>query len=162
MHPNIKDEIIRLLVQDLSTERDTTAKAAETAHAEATHPEAKPENKYDTRSLEASYLAGAQLARVDELTAKIEVLRAMHVSQFTRQDAITPSAIIQLESEGKILEYFLTAWVSGYSYKIDGHEIRIISAQSPVGIALSGKMVGDFFSMTISGKEREFEILNIL
>ena len=33
----------------------------------ATNTESKPENKYDTRALEASYLAGAQQERLNEM-----------------------------------------------------------------------------------------------
>lgn len=159
---DIKQLIIKQLIEDLSKEREILEKSAATAHSEATHPEAKPENRYDTRSLEASYLAGAQQARVEELTAKIEILRTMNLHSFTRADQIAPSALVQLESNGKILEYFLTAWVSGYSYSMDGREIRIISSQSPFGAAMLGKSVGDFFSLSVAGQEKEYEILNIL
>lgn len=157
----IKRKLIENLIDDLTRERDIISRAAETAHSEATHPEAKPENRYDTRSLEASYLAGAQQARVEELTAKIEILRSTNLLSFSRADAIAPSALIQLESNGKIFEYFLTAWVSGYTYKIDNREIRIISVQSPFGAALNGKFVGETFNLTVAGQDKEFEILNI-
>lgn len=162
MSHEIKKEVLQRLISDLSLERDSIAKSAETAHAEATHPDAKPENKYDTRSLEASYLAGAQQARVDEITAKIELLKAMTSGPCDRHNPITPGALVQLESDSKVYEYLLTAWVSGYTYRIEDREIRIVSAQSPMGVALNGKKIGDSFSLTIGGQERDFDIVNIL
>ncbi len=158
----VKQKIIDSLIADLTHERDVLSRAAETAHAEATHPEAKPENRYDTRSLEASYLAGAQQARVEELTAKIEIIRSMTLHPFSRTDQIAPSALVQLESDGKILEYFLTAWVSGYTYKIDSREIKVVSAQSPFGAALNGRTVGESMTFRVANQDKEFEILNII
>jgi transcription elongation GreA/GreB family factor len=69
---------------------------------------------------------------------------------------------VQLESNGKMLEYFLTAWVSGYTYKIEDREIRIVSAQSPFGIAMNGKSIGDSFAVIVANQEKDFEILNII
>jgi transcription elongation GreA/GreB family factor len=158
---DIKQKILEHLIADLTSERDIIARAAETAQIEATHPEAKPENQYDTRSLEASYLAGAQLARMAELTAKIEWLRNMELRSFTRDDQIAPSALVQLDSQGKIRNYFLTAWVSGYTYKIEEKEIHVISVQSPFGAAINSKKTGDFVTVLIGSQDREFEILNI-
>ena len=47
-------------------------RAAKASHAEATAEENRAENKYDTRGLEASYLATGQANKVLELEAAIE------------------------------------------------------------------------------------------
>ena len=54
----------RLLLKEIVTSLEETLalleKAARASHAEATHESSKAENKYDTRGLEAAYLAGGQ------------------------------------------------------------------------------------------------------
>lgn len=52
-----KRALIKKIVAQLEAELALLTKAARSAHAEATHESSKAENKYDTRGLEASYLA---------------------------------------------------------------------------------------------------------
>ncbi|MCA9555143.1 MAG: hypothetical protein KC933_34240, partial [Myxococcales bacterium] len=58
-----------------------TASAAD-ARSAATHEDAKPENQYDTRGLEASYLAGAQAGRAQDLAARIANLEFIQLKAY--------------------------------------------------------------------------------
>ena len=49
--------LIQHIVEKLTVDISLYLKAASAARAEATHEQSKAENKYDTRGLEASYLA---------------------------------------------------------------------------------------------------------
>ena len=66
-----KKALVATLVEKLDNELANMKRAAKDAREAATHEEAKPENDKDTRALEASYLAGAQAARVRELDALV-------------------------------------------------------------------------------------------
>ena len=55
-----KRAIIKKIVAKLTSELEVYFRAAQFARAEATHEQNKAENKYDTRGLEASYLARGQ------------------------------------------------------------------------------------------------------
>ena len=55
-----KRELVNQIIQQLTGEVEVLFKAARAAHAEATHEQSKAEDKYDTRGLEASYLARGQ------------------------------------------------------------------------------------------------------
>ena len=72
-HPNMKSDLIELIRTELRSRLDRLARAAMAAHAAATDPGSKAESKYDTRSLEESYLATGQARQVTELA---ETLRA--------------------------------------------------------------------------------------
>ena len=72
----MKAALLKQLAAKLEAELATIRAAAQATHAAATHPDAKAENKYDTRGLEASYLAGAQQERVAELEATLDAIRA--------------------------------------------------------------------------------------
>ena len=58
-----KSRLIKQIVASLSQSLGVLEKAARASHAEATHESSKAESKYDTRGLEAAYLAGGQAGR---------------------------------------------------------------------------------------------------
>ena len=64
-----KQSLVKKIIARLTGELELYAKAAHAAHAEATHEQSKAENKYDTRGLEASYLARGQSKQAAELEA---------------------------------------------------------------------------------------------
>ena len=55
-----KKALRRQLIEHLMERLSGFDKSAREAHAEATHEQNKAENKYDTRAIEASYLAEGQ------------------------------------------------------------------------------------------------------
>jgi len=66
-----KRAIIQKITAKLVSELEVYFRAAQFSRAEATHESNKPENKYDTRGLEASYLARGQSKQAAELEAAI-------------------------------------------------------------------------------------------
>ena len=82
-------------------------KAARAAHAEATHESSKAENKYDTRGLEAAYLAGGQARQAREILDSIKVYGSLLVKEFGATDPIDLSAVVELETERAIGRYFI-------------------------------------------------------
>ena len=126
-------------------------KAARTAHAEATDPQSKAENKYDTRGLEASYLARGQSRQAAETEDALAQLKAMVLREFTEADAIDLSAIVRLEPATKSRSprkgptsavYFLAPKAGGTEVEHAGNEVTVITPQSPLGRELMGKRVG--------------------
>ena len=55
-----KAELIKQIVASLTENLELLQKAARASHEEATHESSRAESKYDTRGLEAAYLAGGQ------------------------------------------------------------------------------------------------------
>ena len=66
-----KRALIKKIIAQLTAELEVYFRAAHAAHAEATHEQNKAENKYDTRGLEASYLARGQSRQAMETQAAI-------------------------------------------------------------------------------------------
>jgi uncharacterized protein (DUF2345 family) len=62
-----KSALLERIRVELRSQFERLAQAAREAHAAATDPGSKAESKYDTRSLEASYLATGQAKQVEEL-----------------------------------------------------------------------------------------------
>src|SRR5690348_8467239 len=100
----------RLLDEVLEALRESLAvleKAARASHAEATHESSKPENKYDTRGLEAAYLAGGQARQAAEILKSMEAYASLSVKDFGATDAIDLSALVELEVAGETGNYFV-------------------------------------------------------
>jgi Transcription elongation factor, GreA/GreB, C-term len=127
----------------------------------ATNTESKPENKYDTRALEASYLAGAQQERLDELKGMRRVLSSTELKSFEDLSPLTSTAVVELDCDGTVSWCFLLPFAAGYTLDFEANKkVNTVSIDSPLGQALIGKYKGDFVSITVAGKEREYEILS--
>jgi hypothetical protein len=96
-----KQTLLEAIVARLTEELDGYAKAARAAHAEATHEQNKAENKYDTRGLEASYLARGQSRQVAETEQAISEFRSLALRQFSEKDGVDIGALVQLEGNGE-------------------------------------------------------------
>src|SRR3954451_12499054 len=92
-----------LLKQIVAAWNDSLAlleKAARASHAEATHESSKAESKYDTRGLEAAYLAGGQARQAKEIMDSIELYRALPVRDFASEEPIDLTALVELDVDG--------------------------------------------------------------
>jgi hypothetical protein len=157
-----KHELVRRIISLLSLEAEHLMNAAKTAHADATNAESKAENKYDTRGLEASYLAGAQAKMAAESTQNIASYKTLKLKEFTNTSRIALTALVELESaEGVRSLYFLGPKGGGTKIEYDGIKILLITPSSPLGGKLIGREVGDCIVMQIGGTKKEYEIILI-
>jgi transcription elongation GreA/GreB family factor len=163
-----KTALVAELQNRLEAERDAVAASVASAHTAATHAEAKPENKYDTRGLEASYLAEAQSARLAELQDALARLARMPLLVFAPGDAVKPSALVELELDGSGAGerswVFLTEVGAGYQLTLPGSAggARTVTALSPLGRALVGARQGDVVTVRIGPDERVYELMSVL
>src|SRR5512139_2041447 len=95
-----KSQLIQRIVANLSDSLAVLEKAARASHAEATHESSKAESKYDTRGLEAAYLAGGQARQAKETLDSIELYRALTVRDFGPEEAIDLTALVELDVDG--------------------------------------------------------------
>src|SRR5438045_8706776 len=102
-----KSDLIERIIEALRDSLAVLEKAARAAQAEATQESSKAENKYDTRGLEAAYLAGGQARQAREILESIKLYGLLHVRKFGAADPIDLSAVVELETEGTIAIYFI-------------------------------------------------------
>ena len=88
MTPDFKQKILAKLREKLEAEMQVMISAALIAREDATHEESKAEDKYDTRGLEASYLAGAQAKRAAELQRIIHSLQNLEIENLKKKGLI--------------------------------------------------------------------------
>jgi transcription elongation GreA/GreB family factor len=137
-------------------------KEAERATREAaTHEESKPENQYDTRALEASYLAGAQSKRITDTEDILVIFKHVEPKNFTDQDRISATALVEAELNGKKSYFFVMSKGGGLSVTFEGMKIQVITPSSPLGGALLGLKAGDSALLEKGSQILEYEILSI-
>lgn len=156
-----KKQLVRKIIEQLEQELATTVAAAKAAREAATHEESKPEDEHDTRGVEASYLAGAQANRAEQLQHQITAYRSLPFREFTSKDAIAPGALIELDLDGKKLLYFLVPQGGGISVVLDGRTVNVITPQAPLGEELLGKIVGDIAEIEAQKQVREYEVVAV-
>ncbi len=114
-----KQELINLVLADLNRELDALIQSANAAHEAATHEESKAEDRHDTRGLEASYLAGAQRARIEVLKKVIASYHFLEARDFKPTDPISIGALVEVELDGKKLHYLLVSQGGGTSVRFE-------------------------------------------
>lgn len=132
--------------------------AAKTAHEAAIHEENIPDNKYDTLSLEASYVAQGQANRAQELKHALQAYRDLSLLHFSEASSIRLTALVTLEAEdGTAKTFFIAPREGGLKVQLDGEEILVITPNSPLGSELIGKCLGD--EVEIAGSHYEIVTL---
>lgn len=119
-------------------------RAAQTAHQAATDEESKAENKYDTRGLEAAYLAAGQARRVEEIRQALQAWRSLQMRDFDEALGIQLGALVFLHSADGRRQCLLLG-PAGAGLKLPGAagEIMLITPRAPLGQQLLGLGVAD-------------------
>ncbi len=156
-----KDHLIKLIVASLSERLTVLEKAARASHAEATHESSKAESKYDTRGLEAAYLAGGQARQAKEILDSIELYGALATRDFARHEPIDLTALVALDADGTRSLYFIGPRNGGLEVECQRKEITVITPQSPLGQSLMGKTAGQGWTAKLGGSMVKYHIVSV-
>ncbi len=156
-----KGALIKKIVDQLTAELAVYHKAARAAHAEATHEQSKAENKYDTRGLEASYLARGQSRQAAEIMQSIEHFQKLAVREFHKTDAIDIGAFVELGEKSESSFYFIGSRAGGTEVIHAKKEILVITPQSPLGAQLVGKKQGGLLQLAIGLTRHDYTIVSV-
>lgn len=153
-----KKIILEKLLELLNKELKEVEGAAQSAKKMATADDLKSEGKYDTRAIEASYLAGAQLKRVEEIKLDIQMLEDI---ELVSSDKLQLGSLALIEFNGQSRYYFLTSTSGGTLLTIDGETILVISVFSPIGNEALGLQKNDQFEVETPKENRLYKILEV-
>lgn len=156
-----KAKLIEQIIQQLEENLQTNISAALATYEAATGEESQAENEYDTRGLEASYLAGAQAKRVGEIEEQLHIYRQLKPKEFGTKDPIDATALVKVEHNKKVSYVFLMPKAGGIALSVDGHAVQVITPMSPLGEALVGLKVGDIAIVDTANSSKEYEILDV-
>jgi len=135
----IRDAILEHLRATLALQ----AGAAQLARDEAISEESRPENKWDTHSQEAAYLAEGQARQAAELAAALAAWRAL-VFPPASHAAAQVGSLVTLVAGARTDHILLGPTHGGLTLAApdDGREITVVTPGSPLGRALLGRPVG--------------------
>jgi len=153
--------LIKTLCETVESDLQVIKEAALAAHKAATDPENKAENAYDTRGLEASYLAGAQAKRVAELEEVLFYCRNTEPKEFGPADTIAPSALVEIDMSQKTSWVFIVVKGAGMNVSFEGRNIQTITPTSPLGEGLMGLKKGDTAEIEQGNHTRECKIVSV-
>ncbi|MCC7373746.1 MAG: GreA/GreB family elongation factor [Verrucomicrobiales bacterium] len=148
-----KPRIIQAIIAKLTEDVELYFRAARAAQFEATDEQSKAENKYDTRGLEASYLARGQSRQAAETEQALKDYRTLTAKPFEKTAAIDLGALVELKGRRERMLFLMGPSAGGTEVIVDGEEITVITPQSPLGQQLMGRKTGDKVALP-SGEER--------
>ena len=154
---------LQLIIDVLQQDLDALQKAVNLAHEGATHPESKAENKYDTRGLEASYLAHGQAQRAADIAMALKNYQQFLSKATHTSDQVAIGSLLEIEDEqGASRWIWFGAEEGGLKVMSDDKLVTVVTPYSPLGKVLQGRLQGDFIVLKIEGASQEFEILKLL
>jgi transcription elongation GreA/GreB family factor len=153
-----KRALIKKIVARLTDELEVYFRAAQASRAEATHESSKAENKYDTRGLEASYLAHGQSRQAAEIQDAIAAFEKLTVRKFSVGEPIDVGAFVELELNGEKTAYFIGPRAGGTEVLHDKREVLVITPQSPLGEHLIGRKQGDVLKLKLAASQNQCRV----
>ncbi len=138
-----KEELRQQILARLREELLLQRRAAETSRNEAIDEESRPQNRYDTHSQEAAYLAEGQARLAAELAASIELYETLPLPAMPTGAAVGVGAIVRVDDGSAATWYFIGPRAGGLELQVDGTPVLVLTPPSPVGRELLGKHVGD-------------------
>jgi transcription elongation GreA/GreB family factor len=156
-----KAEVIGAVIERLRADMELYQKAALAARLEATHEQSKAENKYDTRGLEASYLARGQSRQLAELEQAIVQFQKLGVTDWPDERGIDLGALVVLEAGKEKNFYLVGPRAGGTEVEVEGIEIMVITPESPLGAGLIGRKQGEKCVIEIGGRKQNYKIARV-
>ena len=156
-----KKAIISKIIAQLTLDIELYTKAAKTSRYEATHESSKAENKYDTRGLEASYLARGQSRQVAGVMSALEQFQRLVARDFSSNDPIDLGALVELKVGRQTSVVFVGASAGGTEILHGKTEIFVITPQSPLGQKLMGQRQGSKFYLELGNDRVEHSVIRV-
>jgi transcription elongation GreA/GreB family factor len=156
-----KAQLIQQIIASLSDSLARLEKAARASHAEATHESSKAESKYDTRGLEAAYLAGGQARQARDILDSINLYRALPVRDFAPEEPVDLTALVEVVVNGTSGLYFIGPRNGGLEIEWKRTEVTVLTPQSPLGQNLMGKKAGQRWTSKLGGSLMRYHIVSV-
>jgi transcription elongation GreA/GreB family factor len=156
-----KRALIKKIVNRLAEELEVYFRTARASRTEATHEQSKAENKYDTRGLEASYLARGQSKQAAEIQGSIAAFENLAARNFNDADPVDVGAFVELELDGELAAYFIGPRAGGTEVIHDKREVLVITPESPLGQQLMGRKQGEVLKLQLAHAQNHCRVTKV-
>lgn len=155
-----KEKLVQCIITQLEEDIELALSAAKKAHDAAIDDETQPDNKYDTTSLEASYIAQGHANRAQDLKKSLDCYKNLALQHFSDVDPLYLTALVEIEYEdGLIRQLFIGPEAGGLKVVCEGQEVMVVTPRAPLCVLLMGKQLGDIVSAG-RGIDKEFVIIS--
>lgn len=155
----MKEKILNELIEKMKAEMHELEAAAKSNKDFATDQEFKAESKYDTRALEASYLASAEARRVEDLKLEIQMLEEVDLKLSSRSSEVCIGSLVDLRHNDQDRSYFVIPTAGGTLLKVEDKAVLVVSVFSPLGDAVLGLKVGEEFEVETPKETRTYQVI---
>ncbi|MBD1572380.1 transcription elongation factor [Vibrio sp. S17_S38] len=152
-----------ILHQEIIKKLELVYASALAATQTATDKENVPEHKYDTLSLEASYLAHGQAQRLQQCLRDLHSFKDLAVKNCLDSDSVNIGALVKLldDDEDSYKWFFLSPVAGGLSVQFSNIIVQLITPESPLGKTLMRRAVDDEIVIKIATHTKCYEIMSI-
>ncbi len=161
MRPNLPDKakVVARIVEHLRGELDALESVAESTRGEATSDETRQEGQYDTRAIEASYLARGQARRIGELRRLLAWFEVFDATRPLEPPVVQVGALVALGGHRRELVFVAPA--GGGRVQVDGTTVRVVSPRGPLGRAMAELEAGDEFEVDSPRGVLSYEVVEV-
>ncbi|MDA0346609.1 MAG: hypothetical protein O3C43_04570 [Verrucomicrobia bacterium] len=140
-----KINVIDKVITELKEEIALAMKAQHETFEAATDEDAYSDGKYDTRSLEASYLASGQAQIIKELGDALQAFKLLRTQQFIQPPTQRANlgSLLEIKSDNTSAWYLLGSGGGGMEVIVENLPILVLTLHSPLGQKVVNKQVGD-------------------
>lgn len=153
----LKEALINILLEQARQRLEQARESYQSALEHSRSDDMKSEGKYDTRAIEAGYLASAQKQRLDQLEGDMAALNKLPASSGSK--AVLGSLISAHKNEEQM--WFFLAPCASPPVVIEGIKINILSLEAPLAKEFLGLEKGDVFEFEAPQGSFDFEVLGI-
>lgn len=156
-----KKSLVEELYKTVENELDKLKKIQKGAQERANEAEGAMQSRYDTFKEEGQYLAdGLKIKCFEAESVLVELKEFMYSMNLVTSDRVRMFSLVRVEyvdGESKFL--FIFPALGGDTVR---DNITLVTPSSPIGKVLIGKKIGDEFTLTIQGRKKEGEIIDVL
>ena len=156
-----KSLLIKKIMAELTAQLERYAGAASTARAEAIDEENQAEDKYDTRGLEASYLAAGQSRQMADTAAALQQYGTLTATKVPAGAPVEVGALVELKTRRGASLYFIGPCAGGTEVVHEKQTVLVLTPQSPLGAQLMGRRPGDRMKIKIGGLVDDYTIASV-
>ncbi|MFT5239427.1 MAG: transcription elongation GreA/GreB family factor [Candidatus Promineifilaceae bacterium] len=157
-----KFDIHQRFVDVLKGELAAITASAKDSFATATSEAHHAEGKYDTFSLESSYLARGQAKRVAELADALELFQLLPLKSLDDTSKVQRGALVRLEADdGETRTVYFGPAAGGEEISVDDETIIVLTSSSPLGAAILGKSTGDTFNLKMGIDTQSYTVTSV-
>lgn len=137
----MKHKLIEQVIAKLESDLAGLKKAAAETHAITSHDENKQEGKYDTRSIEASYLADAQTSQA--LTIQESILKIRNITLIDEPETAILGSIVILSSDHQDHQFLLLPAGGGITLEYENQPLTTVTPDSPIGKSIIATSIAE-------------------